>query len=96
MTRWYKVSSWEDKPEPVEVLKHTDKTVTVATEWFGKWTASTRPISSSATHYWPSWAEARRAIIDREKARRESLSDAMRRSAEAVRLALELPEEEPK
>ena len=95
MKRWYKVTSWEDKPEPVEVLKHTDKTVTIQTEWFGKKTTSTRPLLSRNGDYWPSWAEARRAIIDREKARREQAAESARQAAESVRLAYELPEEEP-
>jgi hypothetical protein len=51
--------------------------------------------SSNGDDHFKTWAEARYFIINREKMKREQLSHQMTLAAERVRLAYELPEEEP-
>ena len=33
--RWYVVTSWAGKPEPVTVVKETEKTISIETDYFG-------------------------------------------------------------
>ena len=90
--RWYRVTTYKDRPVPVEVVKETDKTLTVSEPG---WRDRKVLKSSNGDDHFKTWAEARYFIINREKMKREQLSHQMTLAAERVRLALELPEEEP-
>lgn len=63
MSTWYKIGRWEPKIEPVEVVKHTEKTVTLAKTKY--WRERRADRQGMREQYYPTWQEAHTALLRR-------------------------------
>ncbi len=59
----YEVSKYSDEIKSVEVVKETDKTVWVKTDWFGKESIRQNRKDSYYTKLFDSWDEAKNYMI---------------------------------
>jgi hypothetical protein len=92
MTTWYRVTRWSKDIEPIEVVKETEKTLTIVTMWFDKKINRVCRKDGSNEGYFRTWQDALSELIRYQEANIKHHTDELARATSEWNRLKRLPE----